>query len=210
MGYLRPYGVLVCINCLLATTASLLAAAKDRRRFESQLVLPISRRSLVAGKGLAALGLSVFAAPALAVPALSVRLVPASTIGRTIEAPWEVLPAAGAAAAFLLLLIVSLGLVIGAAARGTVGVTSALPFAALGLLVPGLILQVRPSIPAAWHLLATPVVGALLLIREATIGDASAVQVSVVVVTTFFWCALLIGLAARLVDRDSSVLRPTR
>ena len=204
-----PRLVLLPLSSVIGLAAQRISGSKDRRVFEPLLVLPIARTSLLAGKGLSGLGLGLITLPAIVLPLVLGRFVPVGRTGRTVELPLATGAAVVATALVLLIVLVSIGLVLGAAARTSTELSTVLQVVTLPVFLLGLLLQLRSGIPASPGLLAVPVFGLLLLLREVGSGAVEAWQVAVAVTASAVMVVVLLGAGTRLLERETSVLRPS-
>src|SRR5207248_3225774 len=72
-----PAAVIYPMGLLLTVIASGVFVGKSRRTMEALLLLPIARRDLLAGKGLAGFAVALFLFPATFAPLLAMVAVPA-------------------------------------------------------------------------------------------------------------------------------------
>ena len=204
-----PLLVLLPLSSVIGLAAQRISGSKDRRVFEPLLVLPIARTSLLAGKGLSGLGLGLVTMPAVVLPLVLGRFVPVGRTGRTVELPLATGAAVVTTALVLLVVLVSIGLVLGAAARTSTELSTVLQVVTLPVFLLGLLLQLRSGIPASPGLLAVPVFGLLLLLREVGSGAVELWQVAIAVMSSGALAVTLLGAGTRLLERETSVLRPS-
>jgi sodium transport system permease protein len=204
-----PLLVLLPLSSVIGLSSQRISGSKDRRVFEPLLVLPMTRASVLAGKGLSGLGLGLITLPAVVLPLVLGRFVPVGRAGRTVEVALGTGAGIVATALVLLVVLVAIGLVLGAAARTSTELSTVLQVVTLPVFLLGLLLQLRSGIPASAGLLSIPVFGLLLLLREIGSGSAQAWQVVVALTSSGITVVVLLAAGARLLDRETSVLRPS-
>jgi hypothetical protein len=109
----------------------------------------------------------------------------------------------------LLVVLVCLGLAVGAASRTSAELGSVLQMATLPLFLLGSLLQFRSGIVTTAQLLALPFFGLLLCVRDIAISALAPRNLAIAVGATAVWIAALFALAGRLLESERSVLRST-
>ena len=204
-----PLLVLLPLSSVIGLSSQRISGSKDRRVLEPLLVLPMTRTSVLAGKGLSGFGLGLVTLPAIILPLVLGRFVPVGRAGRTVAVPLATGVGVVAAAVLLLVVLVALGVVLGAAARTSTELSTVLQVVTLPVFLLGLLLQLRSGIPASPGLLAVPIFGLLLLLREIGSGSVELWQVAVGVASSAVTVSVLVAAGARLLERETSVLRPS-
>jgi ABC-type Na+ efflux pump permease subunit len=189
--------------------AQRVSGSKDQRVFEPLLVLPFSRREVLVGKAVSGLALGSITLPAVAGPLLLGRVLPISRAGTSIALPFAETMGVVGVAVGLLVLLVSLGVMIGAAARTSAELGSVLQIATLPVFLLGLFLQFRSGIESRPGLLVLPFFGPLLVVRDLTVGALTVAHALTAAAATTAWAALLLWLGSRFVESERSVLRST-
>ena len=209
LATLLPLMVLLPVASTVGVAAQRISGSKDQRVFEPLLVLPFTRPELLYGKALSATAIGSITVAALGLPLLAGRAVPVGAGGRGVHLPiGEVLGVMGLSAV-LLLVLVALGLAVGAASRTNAELGSVLQMATLPLFLLGSLLQFRSGIVTTFPLLVLPFFGLLLCVRDVAAGAVTAPHVLAAGGATLVWCAVLLALAARLLRSERSVLRTT-
>ena len=209
LATLLPLMVLLPVASTVGVAAQRISGSKDQRVFEPLLVLPFTRAQLLFGKALSSAAIGSITVLAVGLPLLAGRVLPIGSGGRTVHLPaGEVLAVMGLAAV-LLVVLVSLGLAVGAASRTSAELGSVLQMATLPLFLLGSLLQFRSGIVTTVPLLLAPFFGVLLCVRDVAIGALTGGQLAVAVGATVGWSAALLVVAARLLQSERSVLRST-
>jgi sodium transport system permease protein len=209
LAALLPLLVLLPVAGSVGVSAQRISGSKDQRVFEPLLVLPLTRRELLAGKAVSAALIGSITLAAVGLPLLAGRVVPVGSGGRTVTLPLAEIVGAVGFGAVLLVLLVSLGMAVGAASRTSAELGSVLQMATLPIFLLGSLLQFRSGIVTTTPLLGLPFFGVLLCLRDLAIGGLTAPHVVTALTATAAWSSLLLAVAARLLDSERSVLRTT-
>jgi ABC-type Na+ efflux pump permease subunit len=209
LATMLPLMVLLPVAASVGVAAQRISGSKDQRVFEPLLVLPLTRRELLAGKALSAYAIGTVTVATVGVPLLAGRFVPIGTAGRSVDLPVPEVAGVLALAAVLLALLVALGTTVGAASRTSAELGSVLQMSTLPIFLLGSLLQFRSGIVTTPPLLALPFFGMLLCVRDLAISALTAAHVAVAVAATAAWSTLLLAVAARLIESERSVLRTT-
>jgi ABC-type Na+ efflux pump permease subunit len=209
LATLLPLLVLLPVAGTLGVAAQQISGSKDRRVFEPLLVLPFTRRELLVGKATSSLLIGAMTLVALGVPLFAGRFVPVGPGGSSISLPLGELAAALGIGAVLLVLLVLAGVAVGAASRTSAELASVLQMTTLPIFLLGTFLQFRSSIATTPQLLVLPFFGPLLCLRDVALGTLTAPHLALTVGATVLWGAACVGLGARLLESERSVVRST-
>ena len=209
LATLLPLLVLLPVAGTVGVAAQRISGSKDQRVFEPLLVLPFTRAELLLGKALGAVTIGSATLLAVGVPLLLGRFVPVGSGGRSISLPVREVAAVLAIGAVLLLLLVLLGVAVGAASRTSAELASVLQMATLPIFLLGSFLQFRSGIVTTPQLLVLPFFGPLLCLRDVAVGTLTGGHVTIAVASTLVWGGLCIALGVRLLESERSVLRAT-
>lgn len=207
LAALLPLMVLLPVASTVGVAAQRISGSKDQRVFEPLLVLPFSRLELLFGKALSAATIGAITVGAVGLPLLAGRFVPVGAGGRTVDLPVPEVIGVMSIAGVLLVLLVCLGVAVGAASRTSAELGSVLQMATLPLFLLGSLLQFRSGIDTTTGLLVLPFFGLLLCVRDVAVGALTAPHLVAAVSATAGWSALLVAGAARLLQNERSVLR---
>ena len=170
LATLLPLLVLLPVAGTVGVAAQRISGSKDQRVFEPLLVLPFTRRELLLGKALGALAIGSVTLVAVGVPLFLGRFVPMGAGGRSISLPLRELIAVLGIGAVMLVLLVVLGVAVGAASRTSAELGSVLQMATLPIFLLGSFLQFRSGIVTTPQLLVLPFFGPLLCLRDVALG----------------------------------------
>jgi ABC-type Na+ efflux pump permease subunit len=207
--FARLYAALAAFLGLGAVTAvaSILGGTRDRRGAEALLVLPLPRSTIAGGTAAGALPLNATQVAVGLGALVSVALLPFPTLGQSLDTVLAALPATVLVAVLLAAFGGALGTVAGALGGGSsetmsVGDLLAMPVAALGVA-----LLLVPDLPTSTATSLVPGLGALLLLRDAVLGDATILDAVLTTVGTLAGVGVLIALAGRLLGAERNVRR---
>ena len=209
LATLLPLLVLLPVAGTVGVAAQRISGSKDQRVFEPLLVLPFTKREVLLGKAGGSLAIGAVTLVAVGVPLFAGRFVPVGSGGRSISLPPGELLAVLGIGAVLLLLLVLLGVAVGAASRTSAELASVLQLATLPIFLLGSFLQFRSSIVTTPQLLVLPFFGPLLCLRDVAVGTLTVPHVALAVGATLGWGALCVVVGARLLESERSVLRST-
>ena len=209
LATLLPLLVLLPVAGTVGVAAQRISGSKDQRVFEPLLVLPCTRGELLVGKALGALAIGSVTLLAVGVPLLAGRFVPVGAGGQSISLPLRELLAVLGIGAVMLVLLVVLGVAVGAASRTSAELGSVLQMATLPIFLLGSFLQFRSGIVTTPQLLVLPFFGPLLCLRDVALGTLTAGHAAIAVVATLGWGALCVAVGVRLLESERSVLRST-
>jgi ABC-2 type transport system permease protein len=204
-----PLVLILPLVASVGIAAQRISGSKDLRVMEPLLLLPLARVDVLAGKALAGLALGVVTLPAVTIPLVISRFVPAGTAGRTIALPASTIVAVTGAAAVLLVVFVAIGALAGAVARTSTELSTILPFVTFPFVLVGMSLQFLTALHASVGTALIPVLGPVLLARDVGAGVDAPGAALTVVPATVVWAGLALFFAARLLERERSVLRVT-
>lgn len=207
LARLLPLLVLLPAAGAVGVASQRISGSKDQRVFEPLLVLPFTRAELALGKALSAFTIGTINLVAIAVPLLLGRQIPLGGAGRQVYLSLGDIAAATVIGAVLLVLLVCLGVAVGAASRTSAELSSVLQTVTLPIFLMGSLLQFRSGIPTETHLLVLPFFGLLLCVRDVAIGALSSVDLAVAVSATLGWAALALGVATKILQGERSVVR---
>ena len=195
---------------LMASAEERLAGAKDRRVLEPLLLLPMRRLDILLGIGAATMSAGVFAAAMLFIPLVLGLTVALAAVTGEVAGPVEVAAALLLGIALFSAVFTAVGLYAGARAQsggeGSVFVTVAqLTVFALVSLTPFL-----TDVAAEGPLLLLPVLGPMLVVRDAVSGGFEAGPTALALAGSVAVSALLLRRAVQLLDAEGSVLRAGR
>ena len=117
LATLLPLMVLLPVASVVGVAAQRISGSKDQRVFEPLLVLPFTRPELLYGKALSAATIGSITVGAVGLPLLAGRVVPVGAGGRTVHLPVADVLGVMGLSVVLLLVLVTLGLAVGAASR---------------------------------------------------------------------------------------------
>jgi hypothetical protein len=137
------------------------------------------------------------------------RVIPISRGGTSIALPIGETAGVVAVAMVLLVLLVSLGVMVGSAARTSAELGSVLQLATLPIFLLGLFLQFRTGIVSRPAVLVLPFFGLLLIVRDIAVGALTFAHAAVAVAATSAWATLLLVAGTRFIESERSVLRST-
>ena len=192
---------------LMAAAEDRLAGAKDRRVLEPLLLLPFRRLDILLGIGAATMSAGFLAAALLFLPLVVGLSLAVAAISNTLVGPFEVAGALLLGIALFGVVFTAVGLYAGARAHsggeGSVFVTVAqVTVFALVSATPFLI-----DVAAEGPLLLVPVLGPMLLVRDAVAQGFGVEATALALVGTVFVSGLLLRRAVSLLDAEGSVLR---
>lgn len=195
---------------LMAAAEERLAGAKDRRVLEPLLVLPFRRVDILLGIGAATMSAGLAAAALLFIPLVVGLSVAVAAISDTVAGPFEVAAALLLGVVLFGLVFTALGLYAGARAHsggeGSVFVTVA-------QVTVFAVMSVTPfltDVPGEGPLLVVPVLGPMLLVRDAVASGFDAGPTAVTLLGALAVTGLLLRRAVAFVDSEGSVLRAAR
>lgn len=209
LAALLPLMVLLPVASTVGVAAQRISGSKDQRVFEPLLVLPFTRLELLLGKAVSSAVIGSITVGAVGLPLLAGRFIPVGAGGRTVDLPVGEVAGVMGVAAVLLVLLVSLGVAVGAASRTSAELGSVLQMATLPLFLLGSLLQFRSGIISTVPLLVLPFFGLLLCVRDVAIDALTATNLVVAVAATAGWSVTLLLVAARILESERSVLRTT-
>ena len=209
LATLLPLLVLLPVAGTVGVAAQRISGTKDQRAFEPLLVLPFTRRELLLGKALGALAIGSATLIAVGVPLFLGRFVPVGAGGRSISLPLRELVVVLGIGAVMLVLLVLLGVAVGAASRTSAELGSVLQMATLPIFLLGSFLQFRSGIVTTPQLLVLPFFGPLLCLRDVALGTLTVGHAALALGATAGWGALCITGGVRLLESERSVLRST-
>lgn len=195
---------------LMAAAEERIAGAKDRRVLEPLLVLPFRRLDILLGIGGATMTAGFLSAGLLFVPLVVALTLALAAVTATVAGPLEVAAALVLGIALFGVVFTSIGLYAGARAHsggeGSVFVTLAqLSVFALASVTPFL-----TEVAAEGPILLVPVLGPMLLLRDAIAGGFTAGPTAIAAVGAAAASVLLVRRAVALLDAETSVLRASR
>lgn len=202
-----PALLLVQLFGLIQVSEDRLAGAKDKRTLEALLVLPLRRRELLAGVGGAAAVVGALSALIVFIPLSVVSSTAIASIGRSLAGPLDLVVTLVCGAAGVAAVMTSLGLFIGArATSGTEGSTvlTIVQVAIFGLIAAS---PFFAEVDAAGPVLAVPVIGPLLYMREGVAAGPNAPATAVMLAGQLAVAAMLLRLAERSLGEERSVVR---
>lgn len=203
-----PLVLALALSGVTNVAASSLSSAKDSRILEPLLLLPYKRWVIAMGKLLAAFAIGVVQAVVVAA-ALAIAATITASGSSVVPITAASIPQLLLATAVLLAVGAALGVVLGAAARGSAVVTAIAPVGGLLFVVIAFVMRAQGP---AWgtSLYVVPGMGALVLAREAVLERLSWLDLAVAVVLSALAVAAMVAVAARLLSSDRGVLRATR
>ena len=195
---------------LMAAAEERIAGAKDRRVLEPLLVLPFRRLDVLMGIGGATMLAGFLAAALLFVPLVVGLTLALAAVTETVAGLLEVAGALLLGIALFGAVFTAVGLYAGARAHsggeGSVFVTVAqLSVFAMASVTPFL-----TDVAAAGPILLVPVLGPMLLVRDAVADGFAATPTVIAAAGAIGVTVLLVRRAVRLIDAETSVLRSSR
>lgn len=210
LGQAIPPLLVIQLFGLMAAAEERLAGAKDRRVLEPLLVLPFRRIDILLGIGAATMSAGLAAAGLLFIPLVVGLSVAVAAISDTVAGPLEVTAALLVGVVLFGLVFTALGLYAGARAHsggeGSVFVTVAQVTVFAVMSVTPFLAQVQADGP----LLLVPVLGPMLLVRDAVASGFEAGPTALTLLGAVAVTGLLLRRAVALVDSEGSVLRAAR
>ena len=195
---------------LMAAAEERIAGAKDRRVLEPLLVLPFRRLDILFGIGAATMTAGFLAAALLFVPLVVALTLALAAVTATVAGPLEVAAALVLGILLFGVVFTAVGLYAGARAHsggeGSVFVT----LAQLSVFAMASITPVLTDVAGEGPILLIPVLGPMLLIRDAVAGGFSAGPTLLAGAGAALAATLLVRRAVALVDTETSVLRASR
>lgn len=207
LATLLPLIVLLPVASTVGVAAQRISGSKDQRVFEPLLVLPFHRVELLVGKALSAVAIGSLTVGAVGLPLLAGRYIPLGAGGRSVDLPVPEVVGVMGLAGVLLVLLVCLGVAVGAASRTSAELGSVLQMTTLPLFLLGSLLQFRSGIVTTPELLVLPFFGLLLCVRDVAIGALTPVHLAIAVVATAVWAVVFVAVARRLLESERSVVR---
>ncbi len=195
---------------LMAAAEERIAGAKDRRVLEPLLVLPFRRLEVILGIGAASMAAGFLAAALLFVPLVVGLTVALAAVTAAVAGPLEVVGSLLLGVLLLGIVFTAIGLYAGARAHsggeGSVFVTLAqLSVFAMASLTPFL-----ADIAASGPLLLVPVLGPMLLVRDAVVEGFRLAPTLITAFGAIVASGVLVRRSVRLLDAEVSVLRSSR
>ena len=202
---LAPVGALLCIG-IVTSVASVFGAARERRSIDPLLVLPFRRDGIAAGIGIGAYPLGVLQL------ALGVALLVATVAipGSSLHQSFAVVAAmfvGGVLAAFVLALVATaFGCLAGSLGTGSDDAVSMGDLVSIVFVVVGVAVYLLPGLDAVvWY--AVPVLGQVLLLRDAVDGSATLGPTVVAVAVAVAVFVLVVRLAGRQLGTERRLSR---
>lgn len=209
LGAALPLVLLLPLSGAIGMAAQRISAPKDQRVFEPLLLLPLRRPTILAGKAVAGFVIGAVTLPAIAAPLVLGRWVAIGGTGQKVSLPPSTITAIVGVAAVALVLLVAIGACAGAASRTSAELSSILPFVSFPVILLGMSLQFLGDFETGLRLLVVPLLGPVLVGRDLAAGVADSAHVVVGLGSTVVWAALLLVIAARLLEREAAVIRGT-
>jgi sodium transport system permease protein len=210
LGQALPPLLVIQLFGLMASAEERIAGAKDRRVLEPLLVLPFRRLDILLGIGAATMGAGFLAAALLFVPLVVGLTLALAAVTSTVGGPLEVAGALLLGVALFGAVFTAIGLYAGARAHsggeGSVFITLAqLAVFAMASATPFL-----TDVAAAGPILFVPLLGPMLLVRDAIAGGFDGEAALFALAGTGAVVGVLLRRAVQLLDAEVSVLRSTR
>ena len=200
--------LLLALQCLglMGLAQERIGGSRDRRVLEPILALPIGRRDLLMGAGLASLAAGL-AAVVLALGPVSGFV--AIAVHSVRDAPGGLVALFGGMGVGVIALatvLIAAGLLIGTMAESSLTGTTTTNAIRLALYIGIAIIPIFDLPTTPWFL-ALPLVGPISFVRDAIGHGLLADRALIVVVAALAWSFLFITRAARLLDAERGVLR---
>lgn len=212
LQFSRTLAALAAILCLgvVSSVSGILSRSRERRSIEPLLLLPFPRTTIAMGTAGGALPVAI-----LQLFAATTLLVVCSTlpvIGLSLSAAVavEVLLVSSVGLVLLGALACSTGCVAGVLGSASDDAVSIGDFFALPFVGVGLLLFLLPGFDSAEWAFAVPILGPALLIRDGAGEGLSILNMTIAVITTLIWCAVLLRITARRLGGERTILRGTR
>ena len=195
---------------LVSMTQERVVGAKDKRVLEALLVLPVRRIHLLLGVGAAAIVVGALSSVVVFVPLTVGVSAAVASLSRSLAAPASVATALGLGAATLAIGFAAIGLALGArAASGSEG-SVFVSLVQLTVMATVVITPFLSEVEARGPLLAVPVLGPMLFVRDGVSSGAPLQTITTLLAGQLGVAVVLLRVAARMLDRDRMVLRATR
>jgi sodium transport system permease protein len=210
LGQALPPLLVIQLFGLMASAEERIAGAKDRRVLEPLLVLPFRRLDILLGIGAATMGAGFLAAALLFVPLVVGLTLALAAVTSTVGGPLEVAGALLLGVALFGAVFTAIGLYAGARAHsggeGSVFIT----LAQLAVFAMASVTPFLTDVAASGPILFVPLLGPMLLVRDAIAGGFDAPAALLALAGTAAVVAVLLRRAVQLLDAEVSVLRSTR
>jgi ABC-type Na+ efflux pump permease subunit len=209
IGQALPALLVIQLFGLVTIAQERLVGAKDRRTLEALLVLPVERTQLLLGIGGASMLIGAVSAIIVLLP-LTLGLATAiASVSRSLAGPVDIALAIVLGAISIALTLTALGLYLGARAgsgsEGSVFVTLVQIAIFSTVVMSPFLAEV-----SARTLLAVPVVGPMLFVRDGVGAGSSLRNIGIMLGSQAAIAGVLVRRAARLLDQERSVLRASK
>lgn len=205
-----PVVLVIQLYGLVGLVEARIGGAKDRRTLEALLVLPARRGDLLTGIGISGALVGTISSLLIFVPVVLILATAVASLSRSLAEPLVLVTTLGIGAALIALTFAAMGLWLGARAgtggEGSVTVT----LAQLTVFGAAVIVPFLDEVRASGPILAAPVIGPVLFVRDGVASGAALVDVAVLVAGQFAVAAVLFGLAVRGIEKQRSLLRTTK
>jgi ABC-type Na+ efflux pump permease subunit len=195
---------------LMSNAEERIAGAKDRRVLEPLLVLPFRRRDIVLGIGGASLGIGFLAAALVFVPLALGLATFVGSVAKTVGGSFDVVSAILVGAILLGTFFTSFGLYAGARAHSGGEGSTFVTVAQVAVFAVVASTPFLSELAAKGPILAAPVIGPMLLIREGAASGLDTTQLVTAIAGALVVARLLVDRATRLVGAEVSVLRASK
>jgi hypothetical protein len=190
-----PVGALLCIGIVTAV-AAVFGAARERRSIEPLLLLPFRRDAIAAGIGGGAYPLGVLQLVIGVALLVATVAIPGSALHQPAGVVVAMLVGGAAAAVILALVATAFGCLAGSLGTGSDDAVSMGDLVSVVFVVVGVTAYMAPGLDAPlWY--ATPVLGQVLLLRDAINGSVALGTATVAVTVALGVFVLVVGAAGR-------------
>lgn len=207
LGRWLPAALAAAMVFLMGDALRRLTSAADRRAAEALLVLPLTRRELIGGAGLATGVLAAVVLPAVVVVFAVVGAVPIGTKGPLVGLPSAIVPYLVVGGVLFGGVAIAIGLAVGSRLReGSIAESWLTGFLQPMLMAVVAAVQARPLFLRPWSP-GVPVFGPLLLVQQAAAGRATTAGVVIAAVVSVAIVVVGVVLAGRWFGDERTVLR---
>lgn len=206
LAHLLPGLLLMQSGSLISTAAQRISGSKEKRTFEPLITLPIKRRDLLIGAGVASFVIGLIPAVMFVVPIVIISLLPVA-FAAGLSSPFAVAAGLLLAAPLLAALLSVVGLALGTVTRTGEGGSSIAGLAFVPLMALGYLFLFIDNLPDAPAFFAIPVYGVGLFVREAVGDSIDVVHLAIAAAGTIGLALVLLAVASRALDTERSILR---
>jgi ABC-type Na+ efflux pump permease subunit len=195
---------------LVSLTQERIAGAKDKRVLEPLLVLPARRRDLLLGIGAATAIVGALSSIMIFVPLTAAISAAVASISRSLADPITLAGTLAIGGLVLALTFAAIGLLLGARAASASSGSVIVTLVQLTIFAAVIVSPFLDELEAEGPLLAIPVLGPLLFVRDGLASGTPAVTILTMCAAQLAVTLLILRLAARALDQERNVLRTAK